>query len=102
MDTKEPLKFEDDKWHQCHFCGTAVNEGYESNGNRHFLSDCRRDLVEHEIGDVCTWSYRRLPEFKDERECKPPYEERDTCYAYQDIDLKWTDEHIHFYPDAPM
>lgn len=25
-----------------------------------------------------------------------------SCYAYQDSDGAWTDEHTHFYPDGPM
>lgn len=34
--------------HTCHFCGTDVcNHGYEdaSHTKRHFLSDCRPDLL---------------------------------------------------------
>jgi hypothetical protein len=43
------------EWHNCHFCGTLVRDGYESDGTRHWLSDCRPDLTEHEPGPTCTW-----------------------------------------------
>lgn len=42
-------------WHGCHFCGTTVRGGYEVDGTRHWLSDCRPDLTEHEPGELCTW-----------------------------------------------
>jgi hypothetical protein len=86
-------------WHTCHFCGQDVNkDGYEPQGNRHFLSDCRSDLVEHEIGSTCTWDiYRKsnkiIEEFWPEETC---------CYAYQDPDRQWTKEHKYFYTDGPM
>lgn len=85
----------DDEWTQCYFCGTDTNaEGFEYDGKRHWLEDCRPDLVEHEEGPLCTW---------------PPYTEPDllkynhavnmTCYAYQNsFTLEWGTEHIHFYP----
>lgn len=86
---------DEEEYHQCHFCGDYVNkEGKEPDGTRHFLSDCRPDLVEHEIGDTCTWAYRRGQE---------GYKETDTCYAYQNLGtLVWTDKHDNFYKDGPM
>lgn len=40
----------------CHFCGAELNEdGYEHSGARHWVEDCRPDLVEHEPGPLCTW-----------------------------------------------
>lgn len=93
---------EEYQWHTCHFCGTDVNkEGYEYNGERHYLSDCRPDLVEHEIGELCTWDFRRKSLTKSNGEIIEPLPENRTCYAYQDKDLKWTDEHKHFYEDGP-
>lgn len=83
-----------DEWpnvepHNCHFCGDYVIHGYESNGARHYLSDCRPDLVQHEPGPLCTWSYRDDP--------------TDRCYAYQNRDTdQWGEQHIHFYEDGPM
>jgi hypothetical protein len=102
------ILMDEEDWHQCHFCGTYVNkEGYSNNDNeRHFLSDCRPDLVEHEIGEICTWAFRRKPLVigkgtpNERTEEALPLEQ--TCYAYQDSDQKWTKEHIHFYPDGPM
>jgi hypothetical protein len=86
--------YDDEGWHQCHFCGTDVKDGKENNGGRHYLSDCRPDLVKHEIGETCTWSYRRA---------EPGVKEEDTCYAYQNHDTReWTDKHEHFYKDGPM
>ena len=90
--------------HPCHFCGTDVIDGYEpvySNDPpckkpvRHWLSDCRPDLVKHEIGPDCTWAYRReLPDYDGD--------ERLNCYGYQEgVNGPWTDEHIHFYEDGP-
>lgn len=88
---------EDEEYHTCHFCGTEVKDGREYNGTRHYLSDCRPDLVEHEIGDKCTWSYQRDPEFKDE------FKEQETCYAYQDPESgQFTTEHKYFHKDGPM
>ena len=85
----------EEEFHPCHFCGTEVKDGKEYNGAKHYLSDCRPDLVEHEIGDTCTWAFRR-------KEGKL-YREEDTCYAYQDHDTReWTSKHRHFYPDGPM
>lgn len=93
------------EYHQCHFCGEYVNkQGYEDDAQtkRHFLSDCRPDLVKHEIGETCTWYYRRKPLTNNKGEIIPALPVEETCYAYQDKDLKWTTEHIHFYPDGPM
>lgn len=87
-------------YHQCHFCGEFVSDGYalKADGTRyrHWLSDCRPDLVEHEIGDTCTWAYRRkLPETLTE--------ERFNCYAYQaEYNGPFTDSHSHFMTDGPM
>lgn len=78
-------------WHQCHFCGEYVKDGKDPEGKRHWLSDCRPDLVEHEIGPLCTWH--------DKRTETEPY----PCYAYQDRETRdWTNEHKHFYKDGPM
>jgi hypothetical protein len=83
-----------DGWHLCHFCGTQVNEGKENDGTRHWLSDCRPDLVQHDIGKTCTWAFKRDEE---------GWDEKHTCYAYQNHDTNaWTDKHEHFYPDGPM
>jgi hypothetical protein len=78
--------------HNCHFCGTFIIDGKETNGERHWLSDCRPDLVKHEIGDKCTWPYKR-------EEGK----ETESCYGYQEKPLgPFTTSHSHFYPDGPM
>ncbi len=88
-----------EEYHQCHFCGEYVDiAGLDAQGKRHFLSDCRPDLVEHEIGELCTWAFQRS---------NPDFPENSTCYAYQtnkgtEIDQAWTDEHKHFYKDGPM
>lgn len=111
--TKEP--------HNCHFCGTYVLDGYEtitekvdvrdysgdrgvpsspniklgkqwqSYKKRHWLSDCRPDLVMHEPGPLCTWP--------DE-----PGQQGSHCYAYQNDDAQgrpWTTKHEYFYTDGP-
>lgn len=98
------MTYEEEGWHTCHFCGENVNkEGYTFKNERHFLSDCRPDLVEHEIGETCTWSFRRKPEFKRMKDETEDFPENGTCYAYQDPDSReWTNEHVHFYPDGPM
>lgn len=84
---------DDDGWHTCHFCGTFVKDGYEDKEKtkRHYLSDCRPDLVEHEPGETCTWA-------------GDTYNSNgQNCYAYQERDTqKWGDEHKHFYSDGPM
>jgi hypothetical protein len=42
--------------HQCHFCGENLNhDSTESSGKRHWLSDCRPDLLPHWPGPDCTW-----------------------------------------------
>lgn len=107
-------------YHTCHFCGENVKDGLTPKGERHWLSDCRPDLVEHEIGRTCTWAHLRN-KFEECNECQP-YTPCDThvkiptpndCYAFSTSDynfnepgtvngLKWTDEHTHFYKDGPM
>lgn len=88
------LSTNEDEYHQCHFCGEYVKDGKDPKGERHHLSDCRPDLVEHEIGDKCTWAFRRR---------EPDFKEENTCYAYQDSGtLEWTQKHEHFYKDGPM
>jgi hypothetical protein len=89
----------EEDYHQCHFCGEYVKDGKDIKGERHYLSDCRPDLVEHEIGETCTWAFRRNPNlFPAERLI-----ENQTCYAYQNLEtLEWTNEHVHFYKDGPM
>ncbi len=99
-----------DGWHTCHFCGQEVKDGYEDEAKtkRHWLSDCRPDLVEHEIGEICTWAYRRDPTYNINPHTQEPYPENSTCYAYQSTEESppyktiWTNEHTHFYPDGPM
>lgn len=99
----------DEGWHTCHFCGADIDkDGYESSGRRgvrgkrHWLSDCRPDLVEHEIGELCTWAFRRDPKYKRLGNETEDFLENHTCYAYQDRDLSWRNEHKYFYPDGPM
>lgn len=85
---------DEEEFHRCYFCGEYVKDGKEPNGKRHFLRDCRPDLVKHEIGDDCTWAYRRK---------ESNYTEVNMCYAYQNHDtLEWGIEHKHFYKDGPM
>jgi hypothetical protein len=76
----------------CHFCGTCVIDGYETGRDRHkrhWLSDCRPDLVEHKPGELCTWHAQE--------------DRGHDCYAYQNSDTReWTKEHKYFYPDGPM
>lgn len=111
--------------HRCHFCGIDLtHDSYElvydkekqvHNKVRHWLSDCRPDLVYHEVGPLCTWPFR-LDEGWLDRLCKDGkweiYQyERDapTCYAYESSGTsenhykrEWTTEHIHFMQDGPM
>jgi hypothetical protein len=85
--------------HRCHFCGSDLtHNSYSSEKNaetgkwelqRHWLSDCRPDLVEHTPGPLCTW-----PHLSENREAH-------SCYAYNDHGT-WTDKHEHFYTDGPM
>ncbi len=89
-------------WHQCHFCGEYVKYGYTIPGKRHWLSDCRPDLVEHEIGPLCTWYIYTEEQTKlhgNKWKAKP---QELTCYAYQNSFRDWTKEHKHFYTDGPM
>lgn len=89
--------------HRCHFCGEELDhEGKEHTGKIHLLSECRPDLVEHEIGDDCTWAFRREPLVKNGEVIQLALPPEETCYAYQDPDRKWTKEHKYFYPDGPM
>lgn len=70
----------------CHFCG-----GEDS---PHMLSDCRPDLVEHEIGPHCTWAVSLQLGMTTQVL---------SCYAYQDpYTHEWGTEHKHFYPDTDM
>lgn len=92
----EQSETSEEEYHQCHFCGEDVKDGKDSKGNRHWLSDCRPDLVKHEIGETCTWAYRRLERFNGR------FKEEDSCYAYQNSDREWTGKHEHFYDDGPM
>lgn len=115
----------------CHFCGTYGKNGYEYNPEtkhfdiRHWLSDCRPDLVLHEIGETCTW-YGDLKPCQDCQRtgvvhinsefpvpCKKcagegfisrlRHDGNPDCYAYQDFwSQEWTDEHTHFHKDGPM
>jgi len=73
---------------------------------RHWLSDCRPDLVKHEIGPKCTWRLSTGEPLRDGAR------DNETCYAYQTFgflgaDAKpqygqvWTTEHVHFYQDGP-
>lgn len=84
-----------ENWHRCHFCGTEINNGVEVGGRRHWLSDCRPDLVEHEEGELCTAP--ETPELMEISGYQP------WCYAYQDrYTGVWTSDHVHFYTDGPM
>lgn len=95
---------EEPEYHHCHFCGEYVANGYDAKGDRHWLSDCRPDLVEHEPGETCTWWYRKAEEGTIHEEVGV----NSYCYAFQKRkDLayekwEWTDEHIHFDEDGPM
>ena len=93
--------------HRCHFCGEDLDhESFVSGGRRHWLSDCRPDLVEHEPGSLCTWPLMgygttswtdaQVDEFNEKHG-------RPSCYAYEDRETReWGTEHIHFYRDGPM
>lgn len=97
--------------HTCHFCG----EELDHNGNawekgekvRHWLSDCRPDLVEHEPGPTCTWWAMTRPEFLQKlvddgkAHLAEAYEGHAVCYAYQDPDTgEFGAEHKHFHRDG--
>lgn len=44
---------------QCHFCGEYLcKDSYDPKGNRHYLSDCRPDLIAHDRGEACTWPHK--------------------------------------------
>jgi hypothetical protein len=84
-----------DPWHACHFCGELVAYGYDGEGQRHWLSDCRPDLAPHQPGPQCTWA----------EWVNDPSEgiRQRSCYAYQDWGTReWTNEHAHFHNDGPM
>lgn len=82
-------------YHNCHFCGEYVANGYNTKNERHWLSDCRPDLVEHESGPTCTWHGLAHADGK-------PAHEPD-CYAFQDrVTRNWTNEHKHFDRDGAM
>lgn len=84
----------DPEYHNCHFCGEYVANGYTSKNERHWLSDCRPDLVQHEPGETCTWWNLTYADGS----TKEP-----NCYAFQDRDTQqWGDEHKHFDPDGAM
>jgi hypothetical protein len=99
-----------DTEHHCHFCGEHVEDGKDPKGNRHWLSDCRPDLVKHEPGELCTWSYMlgdkcTCGSSDDEHLefCALRTPDNKSCYAYMNNDTrKWGDEHKHFYEDGPM
>lgn len=105
--------------HICHFCGENLTHDSFSHENgervRHWLSDCRPDLVEHEIGPDCTWSFLLDPDWipnlrRDGKDKLADADEgRPSCYAYEFMGdgsnghkRAWTDEHIHFNTDGPM
>lgn len=97
--------------HTCHFCGEDLDhESFAPGGKRHWLSDCRPDLVAHEAGPDCTWTLMAYSteehphSWSDERVDQFNVEHgRPGCYAFQDRETgKKTAEHIHFYPDGPM
>ena len=87
---------------RCFFCGEYLtHDSYVERYNtlsgkvkkiRHWLSDCRPDLVYHEVGPDCTWHGSQHSEH--------------TCYAYSSgyphNPDAWGDEHIHFEKDGPM
>lgn len=84
--------------HRCHFCGEDLDhESFDPKGQRHWLSDCRPDLVEHEVGELCTWpAYIGEYAYLNEELGRP------SCYAYEDRDGNKGEDHIHFYTDGPM
>lgn len=90
------------EWHSCHFCGTQTRYGVEVNGKRHWLSDCRPDLVEHEIGSDCTWYIYTEEQTKLHGNKWAAKSQEYTCYAYQNRVGDWTREHKYFYEDGPM
>lgn len=99
--------------HICYFCGEYLDHNsyaYENGEKvRHWLSDCRPDLVEHEEGPTCTWWNMTRPEFlqklrdDDKGHLADRYEGHPSCYAYQDFGTQeWSTEHKHFHRDGPM
>lgn len=59
--------------HRCYFCGDAMDhEGWDAGGNEHTVAFCRPDLVEHEVGELCTWPWKNECYWDHERnELKP-------------------------------
>lgn len=95
MSEEEMITDTEVEYHHCPFCGTDVHDGREPDGTRHWLSDCRPDLVNHEPGELCTWHGWG------------PYRDGTTrehdCYAYMtNGTAEWGSDHVHFYPDGPM
>jgi hypothetical protein len=48
--------------HKCYFCGEELtHDNYDYSDNHHTVAFCRPDLVEHEVGELCTrpgeWCY---------------------------------------------
>lgn len=92
------MSYDDDGPSQCHFCGEYVNDGLDPKGERHWLSDCRPDLVQHEVGPLCTWPPYEPPNEDLNDKLPSP-----NCYAYRVRESnEWGTEHTHFYPDGPM
>lgn len=96
MTDSERLEPTEKESYPCHFCGTLVKDGYETGPNkdvRHYLSDCRPDLVEHEPGELCTWP------------AIPGVREESDCYAYRVMNSKGgfiiTEKHGNFHKDGP-
>lgn len=110
--------------HKCHFCGSDLTHNSFSSERdpetgiwglrRHWLSDCRADLVEHAIGSDCTWSFiteEFLEKLRHEGKdvLLEMYQKHPKCYAYEysggsenSYKSVWTDQHIHFHKDGPM
>lgn len=70
---------------------------------RHFLGDCRPDLVFHEEGPLCTWPLISLPNDPAMEAKLNAENHRPHCYAYMEMDTRvWTTSHSHFYINGPM
>lgn len=89
----------EEEWHTCHFCGEDVKGGLDPKGERHWLSDCRPDLVEHEPGPTCTWHGMNAVRPDAVHDCYGYEFMGDATNGFKRV---WTDKHIHFYPDGPM
>lgn len=112
--------------HHCHFCGTDLShDSFEyvydketkvTSKVRHWLSDCRPDLVYHEPGPICTWSFRTeefMQKLLDDgkTDLYEHYKDLPMCYAYECPDRyegdkyipsEWTESHNYFLKDGPM